>query len=68
MQKVEYNILLYKAWPCPCNMNEACIPTGSSANPGILLRSASAPSTPFEFPFDMAVQLYCDFNVDDSLS
>ncbi len=68
MQKVEYNITLDKACACPCNMDEACIPPGSSANPGILLRSASAPTTPFESPFDLAVQFYCDFNVDDGLS
>ena len=42
------------------------LPPGSSANPSILLRSAS-PTTHFEFTFDMGAQLYCDFNVDYSL-
>ena len=47
-------------------MNEACIPPGSSANPGILLQSA-LPTIPFEFLFDMTTQSYGDFNVDDGL-
>jgi hypothetical protein len=45
-------------------MTEDCIPPGSAANPGILLRLA-LPSTPFEFLFDMTTQTYRDFNVTD---
>ena len=42
------------------------IPPGSSADPSILLRPAS-PTTPFEFPFGLAEETYCDFNVTDAL-
>jgi hypothetical protein len=65
-QKVEYYIPLDKAWARPRDMTEDCIPLGSAANPGILLRLAS-PSTPFEFPFDMTTQMYGDFNITDGL-
>jgi hypothetical protein len=47
-------------------MTNNCIPPGSAADPGILLRPAS-PSTPFEFPFDLPTQMYGDFNVTDGM-
>jgi hypothetical protein len=65
-QKVECYILLDKAWARPQDMTEDCIPPGSAANPGILLRPAS-PSTPLEFPFDMTTQTYGDFHITDGL-
>jgi hypothetical protein len=65
-QKIEYYIILVKAWAHPRDMTEDCIPPGSGADPGILLRPA-LPSTPFEFPFDMTTQTYGDFNVTDGL-
>jgi hypothetical protein len=58
---------LDKAWARHWDITEECIPTGSSANPGILLQSA-LPTMPFEFLFDMTVQSYGDFSVDDGLS
>ena len=46
--------------------DECFIPPGSSADPSILLRPGS-PMTPFEFPFHVAEETYCDFNVTDGL-
>ncbi len=65
-QTVEYYIFLDKAWACPWDMTEDCIPPGSAANPGILLKLALS-FTPFEFPFNMTTQMYGDFNVKDGL-
>jgi hypothetical protein len=55
-----------KARAHPWDMTNDCIPLGSAANPGILLRTAS-PSTPFEFPFNITTQMYGDFNVTDGM-
>jgi hypothetical protein len=56
IQKVEYDIPMDKARARPWDMTNDCIPPGSAANPGILLRPAS-PSTPFEFPCDITTQM-----------
>ena len=61
-QLVEYRIPLEKGRPVAVMDNEYFIPPGSSADPGILLRPAS-PTTPFEFPFQMAEETYCDFTM-----
>jgi hypothetical protein len=63
-QKVEYYIPINKARVCPRDMTNNCIPLGSAANPGILLRPAS-PSTPFEILFNITTQTYGDFYVTD---
>jgi hypothetical protein len=63
---VEYHIPLDKACLVPQEASDYFIPPGSSADPSILLRLAS-PTTPFEFPFNNAEELYCDFNVSDGL-
>jgi hypothetical protein len=63
---VEYHIPLDKACLIPQEATDYFIPPGLSADPSILLRPAS-PSTPFEFPFNNAEELYCDFNVSDGL-
>jgi hypothetical protein len=47
-------------------MTENCIPLGSAASPGILLRPA-LPSTLLKFLFDMTTQRYGDFNITDAL-
>jgi hypothetical protein len=65
-QKVEYYILMDKAWARPRDMTNNCIPPSSAANPGILLRPAS-PSTPFEFLFNITTQTYGDFNITDGM-
>jgi hypothetical protein len=61
-QLVEYRIPLEKGRPVAVTDDEYFIPPGSSADPGILLRPAS-PTTPFEFPFQMAEETYCDFTL-----
>jgi hypothetical protein len=64
---VEFHIPLDKARALPTEVEEYCIvPPGLSADPSILLRPAS-PTTPFEFPFHIAEEAYCDFNVSDGL-
>jgi hypothetical protein len=65
-QKVEYYILMDKAWAHTWDMTNDCIPLGSAAKPDILLRPAS-PSTPFEFLFNITRQAYGDFNVADGM-
>jgi hypothetical protein len=50
---VEYQIPLDKARALPSERSDYFIPPGSSADPSILIRPAS-PTTPFEFPFNMA--------------
>ncbi len=59
---MEYRIPLEKGRPVAVTDDECLIPPGSSADPGILLRPAS-PTTPFEFPFQMADETYCDFTM-----
>jgi hypothetical protein len=49
----EYQIPLDKARALPSERLDYFIPPGSLANPSILIRPAS-PTTPFEFPFNMA--------------
>ncbi len=59
---VEYRIPLEKGRPNSMNEEDCFIPPGSSVDPGILIRPAS-PTTPFEFPFNIAEDTYWDFNV-----
>ena len=64
---VEYHIPLDKARALPTEVEEYCLnPPGLLADPSILLRPAS-PMTPFEFPFHIAEEAYCDFNISDGL-
>jgi hypothetical protein len=59
-----YNLPMEKARPDQRKEDEYFLPPGSSADLNILLRPAS-PTTPFEFPFNAAEEMYCDFNVSD---
>ncbi len=59
---VVYRIPLEKGRPTSMTKEDCCIPPGSSVDPGILIRPAS-PTTPFEFPFNLAKDTYWDFNV-----
>ncbi len=57
-----YNIPLDKARPAPVDKDASFFTPGSLTDPSILIRPAS-PTTPFEFPFPIAEETYCDFNV-----
>ncbi len=46
--------------------DDSFFPPGSLTDPSILVRPAS-PTTPFEFPFQVAEETYCDFNVSGGL-
>jgi len=59
---VYYNIPLDKARPAPVDTSDSFFTPGSLTDPSILIRPAS-PTTPFEFPFQVAEETYCDFNV-----
>ena len=61
---LSYHLPMDKARPPPMETDAYFIPPGSSADPSILIRPAS-PTTPFEFPFQVAEETYCDFNVMD---
>ncbi len=63
---VEYRVPLEKGRPLTDEGDGYFIPPGSSADPSILIWPAS-PTTPFEFPFHMAEEMYCDFKVSDGL-
>jgi hypothetical protein len=63
---VEYRVPLEKGRPLTDEGDGYVIPPGSSADPSILIWPAF-PTTPFEFPFHMAEEMYCDFNVSDGL-
>ena len=63
---VSYNVPLDKASPATVDKDDSFIPPGSLADPSILLRPAS-PTTPFEFPCQVAEETYCDFNVSGGL-
>ena len=63
---VSYHIPLDKAHPTPVKTIDSFFTPGSLTDPGILVRPAS-PTTPFEFPFQVAEETYCDFNVSGGL-
>ncbi len=61
-----YNIPLDKARPAPVEKDDSFFTPGLLTDPSILIRPAS-PTTPFEFPFQVAEETYCDFNVSGGL-
>jgi hypothetical protein len=64
---MEFHFLLDKAQALPTEVEEYClVPLGPLADPSRLLWPAY-PTTPFEFPFHIAEEAYCDFNVLDGL-
>jgi hypothetical protein len=63
---VSYHIPLDKARPTPVKKDDSFFTPGSLTDPGILVRPAT-PTTPFEFPFQVAEETYCDFNVSGGL-
>jgi len=63
---VSYHIPLDKARPTPVKRDDSFFTPGSLTDPGILVRRAS-PTTPFEFPFQVAEETYWDFNVSGGL-
>ncbi len=63
---VSYNIPLDKARPTPVDKGDSFFTLGLLTDPSILVRLAS-PTTPFEFPFQVAEETYCDFNVSGGI-
>jgi hypothetical protein len=63
---VEYRVPLEKGRPLTDEGDGYFIPPGSLGDPSILIQPA-LPTTPFKFPFHMAEETYCDFNVSDGL-
>ena len=61
-----YHIPLDKARPTPAQTGDSFFTPGSLTDPGILVRPASS-TTSFEFPFQVAEETYCDFNVSGGL-
>jgi len=57
---------LDKARPTPVKKDDSFFTPGSLTDPGILVRPAT-PTPPFEFPFQVAEETYCDFNVSGGL-
>ena len=62
---VTYNIPMDKARSVTSDDSCYYIPPGSTADPTILV-CPSSPTTPFEFPFQLAEGAYGDFGVPDS--
>ena len=63
---VSYEVPLDKACRPLDVGDDLFLPQGSLADPSLLIRPAS-PTTPFEFPFQVAEETYCDFNVSSGL-
>ncbi len=63
---MSYHIPLDKARPTLVQKDGSFFTPGSLTDPGILVPPAS-PTTPFEFPFQVAEEMYCDFNVSGDL-
>ena len=59
---VLYNIPMDKARPVPADKGDSFFTPGLLTDPSILVPPAS-PTTPFEFPFQVAEEMYCDFNI-----
>jgi hypothetical protein len=63
---VSYKIPVDKARPAPVDKGDSFFTPGLLTDPSILVRPAS-PTTPFEFPFQVAEEMYCDFNASGGL-